>query len=185
MGDSERSELDMVSVKRQELEARWRAILGLEATIDTVRISMVGLRAELEASLKRMLTTEEKHHALAADVSLWDKAKSRIHYALPKAKEFVHRAVWSKGTPERKRLDELFKNQLAADISLAEMDRVLEELEILRKDRQVLSGQGATVYQECKSISAEVQGALRRLQSNSAARAAKKKGPGGGKGKLF
>ena len=58
-------------------------------------------------------------------------------------------------------------------------------LGILRKDRQVLSGQGQTVYQECKAISADVQGALRRLQSNAATRASQKKGGTGAKGKSF
>jgi len=49
---------------------------------------MEGVRTEMEASLKRMLTAEEKLNALAADVVQWNKAKSRVHYALPKAKEF-------------------------------------------------------------------------------------------------
>ena len=62
---------------------------------------------------------------------------------------------------------------------------VLQALEFLRKDRQVLSAQGATVYQECKSIAADVQGALRRLQSGAAARASQKKGGTGAKGKSF
>src|SRR5262249_32640633 len=46
----------VVSVRWQDVEARWKAILGLEASVDTLRISMEGLRAELEAALKRMLT---------------------------------------------------------------------------------------------------------------------------------
>ena len=168
-------EQEIASAKWQELEARWKAILGLEATMDTFRISMEGLRAEMEASLKRTLTTEEKMHALAADVTQWNKAKSRIHYALPKTREFIHRAVWAAGTPERKRLDEIFRNNSGSPLSLPQMDTVLEELEVLRKDRQVLSAQGQTVYQECKKITADVQEALRRLQSNSAARELKKR----------
>jgi hypothetical protein len=62
---------------------------------------------------------------------------------------------------------------------------VLQELEMLRKDRQVLSAKGAAVCQECKAIAADVQGALRRLQSNAAARASQKKGGTGAKGKSF
>jgi len=182
---NESCELELASAKRQDLEARWKAILGVEANMDTLRISMEGLRAEMEGLLKRMLKSEEKLHALAADVAQWNKAKSRVHYALPKAREFIHRATWAKGTPERKRLDELFKNPIGAHIPVAEMDKVLEELEILRKDRQILSAQGMTVYQECKSISADVQAALTRLQSNSAARAVTKKGATGAKRKSF
>jgi hypothetical protein len=96
-----------------------------------------------------------------------------------------HRAIWAKGTPERKRLDELFKNSNSsgANLSLTQMDQVLEELAIVRRDRQVLSAQGVTVYQECQSISADIHGALRRLQSNAAARASKKKGAPGARGK--
>ena len=106
----------------------------------------------------------------------WNKAKSRVHYALPKVREFIHRATWAMGTPERKKLDELFKNHIGPHIPFPQMDKVQEQLENLRKDRQVLSAHGVAVYQECKSISAEVQGCLRRLQSNAAARAVKKRG---------
>lgn len=182
---NESSELEIASAKCQDVEARWKAILGLEATMDILRISIEGLRTELEASWKRMLTAEEKLHALSSDVVQWNKAKSRVHYALPKAKEFIHHAIWAKGTPERKRLDEFFKNPIGPHLPLPQIDQVLEELEILRKDLQVLSTQGVTVSQECKSISADVQAALRTLQRNAAARPSKKKGATGAKGKFF
>jgi hypothetical protein len=168
-----------------DLEALWKAILGLEAAVDMLRKSVEGLRAELEASLRRMLTTDEKLHALAADVAQWTKAKSRAHYALPKASDFIHRATWAAGTPERKRLGELFNNPVGTQASLPPAGEVLQELEILRKDRQVLSAKGAAVCQECKAIAVDVQGALRRLQSNAAARASLKKGWTGAKGKSF
>ena len=180
---NESGEPEIASAMWQELETRWKAILGIEATMDTSRIGMEALRAEMEASLKRMLTGEEKLNALSNDVVQWNKAKSRVHFALPKAKEFIHRAIWAKGTPERKRLDEFFKNPIGAHLPLPEIDKVLEELEFWRKDLQVLSGQGVTVYQECKSISADVESALRNLQRNAAARPAKKKGATGAKGK--
>jgi hypothetical protein len=182
---NESSRPEAASAKCQELEARWKAILGLEATVDTLRINMEGLRAEMEASLKRTLTADEKLHALAADVTQWNKAKSRIHYALPKARDFIQRATWAMSTPERKRLGEVFKDAEETHAPLSETDQVLHELEALRKDRQVLSGQGVTVYQECKGVSAEVQGALSRLQGNAAARAAKKKGAAAAKRKPF
>jgi hypothetical protein len=168
-----------------DLAARWKAVLGLEATVDTLRISMEGLRAELEATLRRMLPADEKVHALAADVAQWNKAKNRAHYALPKASEFIHRATWAAGTPERKRLGEIFKNPIETQTSLPPADEVLQEIENLRKDRQVLSAQGVTVYQECKTISQDVKAALRRLQSNAATRASQKKGGTGAKGKSF
>ncbi len=115
-------------------------------------------------------------NALAADMAQWNKAKSRAHYALPKANEFIHRATWADGTPERKRLGEIFKNPVASQTSLPPAREVMEELEMLRKDRQVLAGKGAAVLQECKAIAADIQAALRRLQSNAAARASEKKG---------
>jgi len=166
---------DTGSAKWQELEARWKAILGQEATLDTSRISMEGAKAEMEGLFKKALTAEEKLHALTSDVAAWNKAKSRVHYALPKAREFIHRATWAKGTPERKRLDELFKESTGASLSSSEMDKVMEELEVVRKDLQILTGQGVTVYQECKGISADIQGALTRLHGNASARAAKKR----------
>jgi len=148
-----------------------------------LRQSMEAVRAELEASLRKTLTMDEKVHALSADVAQWTKAKSRAHFTLPKASEFIHRATWAAGTPERKRLGELFKNPVGTQATLPPAGEVLQELENLRKDRQVLSAHGQTVYQECKTVSADVQGALRRLQSNAAVRASKKKGGTGAKGK--
>lgn len=181
----ESGEPEIASAKWQDLETRWRGIEGLEATIETMRLRMEGLRAEMEASSKQTLKTEEKAHALQADVAQWNKAKSRVHHALPKAKEFIHRATWAMVTPERKKLEEPFKDNTRLRIPFAQMDTVREQLENLLKSRQVLSAQGVTVYQECESIIAEVQGALRTLQSNAAARARKKMDAARVKGKLF
>jgi hypothetical protein len=185
VADDVSGEPDVAPAEWHDLEARWKAVLALEGTVDLLRKNMEGLRAELEASMRRMLPADEKVYALAADVAQWTKAKSRAHYALPKASEFIHRATWAAGTPERKRLGELFKNPIGTQTSLPPADEVLQELEYLRKDRQVLAGQGVTVYQECKTISADVQAALRRLQSNAATRASTKKGGTGAKGKSF
>jgi hypothetical protein len=178
-------EPEVATAEWHDLEARWKAVLVLEASVDVLRKNMEGLRAELEAAMRRMLPADEKVHALAADIAQWTKAKSRAHYALPKASEFIHRATWALSTPERKRLGELFKNSIGSQTSLPRADEVLQELENLRKDRQVLSAQGTTVYQECKMISADVQRALRQLQSNAAVRASQKKGGTGAKGKSF
>jgi hypothetical protein len=146
---------------------------------------MEGLRAEMEAASKKTLTTEEKVHALNADVAQWNKAKNRVHYALPKMREFIHRATWAIGTPERKKLEEIFKNHIQPQIPFPQMDKVPEQLENLLKERQVLSAQGVTVYQECISISADIQGALRTLQSNATANARKKMAATRKKGKFF
>jgi hypothetical protein len=181
----ESCEPEIPSAKWQDLEARWNAILGLEATIDTLRIRMEGIRSEMEAASRKTLTADEKVHALNADVAQWNKAKNRVHYALPKVKEFIHRATWAKGTPERKKLEELFKNHIQSQVPFPQMDKVPEQLESLLKDRQVLSAHGVTVCQECQSISADIQGAFRTLQSNAAANALKKRGASGAKGKLF
>jgi hypothetical protein len=168
-----------------DLEARWKAVLGLEAAMETTRKNVEAVRAELESGIRRSLTADDKVHALAADVAQWSKAKNRAHYALPKANEFIHRATWAAGTPERKRLGELFKNPIGTPAELPPASDVVQDLEYLRKDRQVLSAQGMTVYQECKAIAADVQRALRTLQSNAAARASQKKGGTGTKGKSF
>jgi hypothetical protein len=175
----------VVPAEWHELEARWKTLLGLEAAVDTLRKSVEGIRAELEAAVRRSLTADDKVHALAADVAQWNKAKNRAHYAVPKANEFIHRATWAAGTPERKRLGELFNNPVGTQTPLPPAGEVSQELEFLRKDRQVLSATGQAVYQECKAVSADVQAALRRLQSNAAARASQKKGGTGAKGKSF
>jgi hypothetical protein len=170
--------------KCQDLEARWNAILGVESGIETLRLRMEGVRAELESAWNKTLTPEERLHALKADVAQWTKAKTRVHYAVPKVREFVHRATWVMGTPERKKLDELFKNYIELNIPFPQIDEVPQQLESLLKDRQILSAQGVTVYHECKSVSADIQAALTRLQINAAARANKKKNANKG-GKFF
>ncbi len=166
-----------------DLEARWKAVMGFEAALDATRKSVEGIRAELQAASRKMLTADEKVNALAADIGLWNKAKNRAHYSVPKANEFIHRATWAAGTPERKRLGELFKKHDGTQPILPPADQVSQELEILRKDLLVLSAQGVTVYQECKAVLADVEGTLRRVQVNAAVRASKKKGGTGAKGK--
>jgi hypothetical protein len=181
----ESCELEVPEAKWQELEARWNTILGLEASLDTLRISMEALVAEMETSSRKTLTGEEKVHALNADVAQWNKAKSRIVYALPKAKDFIHRSTWATSTPERKMLEELVKNHIRPRVPFPRMDQLTEQLESLFKDRQVLSANGTTVYQECKNIAVDVQGTLRTLQSNAAAKAIKNRGAPGARGKSF
>jgi hypothetical protein len=168
----------------QDLEARWKAVLAVEASVETLRISMEGLLVEMESSLKRTLTTEEKVHARRADLADWNKAKSRVHHALPRVREFIHRSVWALGTPERKQLEELYKNHIQPQIPFTQMEKVLTQIENMLKDRQILAAHGATVSHECKAIAAGVQRALRTLQSN-AANAHKKKGGTAGQGKFF
>jgi hypothetical protein len=159
----------------QGLVARWNAILKLEASLDSLRIGMEGLRAELEASTRGSLTPDERVHAMQADVAQWTKAKSRVHHALPKTRDFIHRSTWAAGTPERKELEELFKAHAQSRPPVPQMVKVAEQLDSLLKDRQVLSALGVSVFQECKSIAADVQGALRALRNNAAANAAKKR----------
>jgi hypothetical protein len=181
---AESAKAEITSAKWQDLESRWKAIVGLEASIETLRISMEGLRSQMEASSNKMLTADEKLHALRADVAHWTKAKGRIHHALPRVREFIHRSVWALGSPERKQLEEIYKNHIRPHIPHPELRKVLEQLENMLKDRQVLSAHGVAVYQECKAITAEVQGALRTLQNNAAARALRKKGATNAKGKF-
>jgi hypothetical protein len=178
---NETGELEISSAKWQDLETRWKTILSMEATMDTLRITMEGLLIEMEALWKKPLTMEEKTYAPRADVAQWTKAKNRVHNAVPKMKDFIHRSIWAMGSPERKRLDELYNDHIQPRISFPQIDEVLKQLDELRKDRQVLSAHGKTVYQECRGISAELQGALRTLHNN----AQKKKGAAGSKGRFF
>jgi len=178
----EGGEPDLLLAKLQDLGARWNAILSLEAAINNLRQRVEGAQAEMEVASMKTLTTEEKLHALNADVVQWNKAKSRARYALPKARDFIHRATWAMGTPERKELGELFKDGIRPDILLPQMDKVPDQLDKLLKNRQVLSAQGGTAYQECISMTAGIQGALRTLQSNAAANAQKKRNAARNKG---
>jgi hypothetical protein len=160
----------------QVLVARWNAILGLEVTIDTLRQRMESLRMQMEAAANKALTGDEKVHAMNSDLAQLNKAKSRVHYALPKMKEFIHRAVWALATPERKKLEELFKTHLQSQTPFPETEKVPEQLEFLLKDRQILSSHGTAVLQECQGVASDVQGALRTLQSNAVANARRKMG---------
>ncbi|MBN9521496.1 hypothetical protein J0H58_23745 [bacterium] len=169
----------------QALDALWKVILGLEAGIDAVRLGLDGLRAEMEAAFRRPLAAEEKLHALQADVAQWTRAKSRLHHALPKAREFVHRATWAAAAPERLQLGDLVRDHIEPRILPPRLDRVRERLEHLQKDRQVLAAQGTAVAHECRGILAEVQRALGTLQRNAADRARQKRSAGREKGKHF
>ena len=171
----ETSDREVTPDQWQALDACWRAILGLEVSIDALRLNMEGLRAEMEAAFKKPLAVEDKLHALQADVAQWTKAKSRVHYALPKVREFIHRATWALGVPERKSLEELVEKHIEPRVPLPEMDRVRERLDHLQKDRQVLLAQGNAVSQECRGISAEIQRAMSTLQRNAADYARKKR----------
>jgi hypothetical protein len=182
---AESEEPEIHETRWQDLEARWNVVLGLEASLETLRLSVEAIQAELQAASRKTLTTEVKLNAVSADVVLWNKAKARIHHALPKAREFIHRSTWAIGTPERKKLEELFKHFIRPRIPFPQMDKVAEQVENLVKDRQVLSAHGVAVYQECKMISAEVQGTLRTLERNAEANAIRKRGDARAKGKYF
>lgn len=181
----EPSDEDVPLEKWQDLEARWKAVLALEAGITSLRMSVEGLRAELEREFKRSLNLEEKNYALQSDVAQWNRAKSRVHYALPKMREFVHRATWATATPERKRLEDVVKNHIEPRAPFAGVDQVREELEHLQKDRQVLTATGNAVYQEGRGLAGEIQRALGTLQRNAADRARAKRSNAREKGKFF
>jgi hypothetical protein len=155
------------STMEQDLLARWSAILGQEASIDTMRVSMDRLRVEMDNAFKKTLTPEERMYALRLDVHQWTKAKARVPHAAPKVREFVHRATWVMGTPERKKLAEHFKNQAELGTPLPEPQQLFGQLESMLKDRQVLAAQGTAVHQECKNIIADIQAVLRRLQNTA------------------
>lgn len=169
----------------QYLDALWKAILGLEAGIDSARLTADGLRGEMESAFRRQLNVDEKNNALQADVSQWTKAKTRLHHVIPKAREFVHRATWSLAVPERKRLDEVIRAHVEPRVPFAGVDQVRAQLEHLQKDRQVLSAQGNAVSQECRGILDEVNRAVRSLQQNAADRARQKRSAGREKGKFY
>ena len=168
----------------QFLEARWNAILSIEASVESLRMSVEGLRAEMDTASRRTLQLDVKVNALSADVAMWNKAKGRIHFAVPKLREFVHRATWATGTAERKALAEVFEKHIQPRVPLPQANELLTRFEGLLKDRQTLHSQGMAAYQECKGILTECQGALRTLEANASASASRKKGGlGGSKGK--
>src|SRR5262249_22693119 len=136
---------EAASAQWQDFEARWNAILALEASIDALRLSIEAARAELENAWNKSFTPDEKVNAPRADIAQLQKAKNRVHFTLPKVREFVHRATWAMGLPERKSLQELFENPNGPDASVSESHKVSEQLEILMKNRQVLAAQGATI----------------------------------------
>jgi hypothetical protein len=179
---NEGGQAEIASTKWQDLESRWNAILGLEAMIETLRLTLEGVRVELESLSKTTLSPEERLYARKDDVSRWTRARTRVHFVLPKLKEFVHRATWAVAAPERKMLDELFRESVEPDLAMDQMVRIGDQLENLLKDRQILSAQGVTVQQECQTISSAIHESLRILQSNAAVnKNRKQRGVRGGK----
>ncbi|MBM3993592.1 MAG: hypothetical protein FJ303_05490 [Planctomycetes bacterium] len=142
--------------------------MTLETAMDSLRMSMESLLAEMEGLWKKPLSMEEKTYAPRADVAVWQKAKNRVHNAIPKVKEFIHRSVWAMGSPERKRLESVYADHIQPRIPFLHVDEILKLLEDLRKDRQVLASLGKNVYQECKGICSELQSAVRSLHDNAA-----------------
>lgn len=170
IGESETTE-----EKWQYLEGRWNAIRGLEVSMDTLRLSLEGLRSEMEAASRKALGIEVKTNALSSDMVQWQRAKSRVHHAAPKVKEFIHRFTWAAATSERKHIEELFENHIRPRVAFPQIDQAMLQFDSMLKDRQVLSASGVSVFQECKSILATIQSALRTLEINAAANASKKR----------
>jgi hypothetical protein len=161
--------------KWQALDGLWKAILVLEAQIESARLGMNTLRGEMEAAFKQSLAVEEKLHASQADVAQWNRAKSRLHFALPKVREFIHRATWALAAVERKKLEEIVHTHVEPRVPLPDMDHVREEMEHLQKARQVLLAQGNSVQTECRALTGETQRALSNLRRTAADNARKKK----------
>lgn len=160
----------------QFLEGLWKAILSLEANIDAARLSANTLRSEMETAFRQSLNVDEKLHASQADIGEWNRAKNRLHFALPKVREFIHRANWAATVPERKRLEEVVRDHIEPRVPPPDLDQVREEMEHLLKARQVLFSQGTSVQSECRSLTADTQRALGNLKRNAANNARKKKG---------
>ena len=169
------SEPELTLEQWQALEALWKAILVLEASIDAARLGMGGLQAEMETAFRKSLSAEDKLHALQADIVQWNNAKSRVHHALPKVREFIHRATWAVATPERKRLEELVEDHIKPRVPHTEIDFIRQQLEHLQKERQILFATGNAVNQECRGIVAEIQRAMSTLQRNAADNARRKR----------
>ena len=182
-GEREGNAAEIPALNWQDLEARWKAILGLEAAVDALRSSMESLLTELENALQKTLSIEEKSYAPRSDISQWERAKSRVHFAVPKMREFIHRATWALGSPERKRLEQLYKDHIQPQIPFPQMKEALNRLEDLQKDRQVLAALGKMVYQECRGVSSGIQGALRTLHEHAAD--ARRKNAATAKGRFF
>lgn len=159
----------------QALDGLWKAILTLEANIETTRQSANGLRSDMEREFRQTLTVEEKLHASQADIGEWNRAKNRLHFALPKVREYIIRATWAATAPERKRLEEVVKAHVEPRVPLPDAGKVREEMEHLQKARQVLYAQGTSVQQECRGLTADTQRALGNLRRNAANAARKKK----------
>jgi hypothetical protein len=169
----------------QDLQSRWNTIRGLEAAVDRLRVTVGGLEKEMQTLSQATLTPEEKLHGLKADLAQWNKAKGRARFGIPKAREFIHRATWALGDPDRKRLAELFKDDTRPDIALSHMTEIAEQLEHLLKQRQVLSAHGTTAQQECKRICDDIHRAYSTLKRNAAANADRKRRAAGSQGKFF
>lgn len=159
----------------QTLEVRWRSILGQEASLEALRASLDSLRVEMENAFKKSLNVEAKVHALQFDIVQWNKAKSRVHFALPKVREFIHRATWAPGIPERKKMEAIYKDHIEPQIPFPELDQTSDLLDFLQKDRQVLAAQGNAIAQECRGIIAEINRAVSTLERNAATNARNKR----------
>jgi hypothetical protein len=136
---------------------------------------MESMRSQLEGAFKQQLGVEDRMHALQADVQEWTKSKSRVHYALPRVREFIHRANLVQADPERKRLEVLYENHIEPRAPFPRMDHELSQMEHMIKDRQGLLAQGNSTSQDARGILAEIQRTLGTLQRNAANNARRKR----------
>ena len=90
-------------------------------------------------------------------------------------REFIHRAIWAPGIPERKKMEAIYKEHIQPQIPFPELPQVPDLMDFLQKDRQVLTAQGQSLFQECRGIVAEVNRAVSTLSRNAATNAKNKR----------
>jgi hypothetical protein len=81
-------------------------------------------------------------------------------------------------------MEELIRTHIQPRIPFVGMEQVMARLESLLKERQVMSANGVMVYQECKGVAADVQGAFSNLQRGASNNLVKKRGQTIARGKL-
>ena len=150
-------------------------VLGLEISPANVAIARENAVTNGVSGRVDFILSDSYAPISPADRAALDQLAGRVHFVLPKVKEFVHRATWAPALPERKRLEEVFRNHVEPRVPFPEVDKVREELEHLLKARQVLFAQGSSVAQECRSITSEINRTLSTLLRNAAENARRKR----------
>ena len=158
-----------------DLASRWDKIALLESEISRIRTEAERLCAKLDSLWNTTLTLEDKY-ASRLDIAKWEEAKKRIPHLRPELIGFLKswNSIAAASIETKSRFVELIKTRNSS-FSQMEMSNALNELESIRKNRQVWISRGNDLCNLAQGVMSRAQVVLGQLKSSAKANFARKK----------